>query len=193
MCSGRVDEGHVGNGFGDEFGVVPGEVVHHGVGGVVGPATGSVGQKMIDGHISDVLLVRGLAIFCAENAGGTEDFVCKVELALFDQGEDGDGGDGHSDGSDAEEAGLLDLGEMLSVAHPDGLVVDELAVAGDGDGRGGNGELPAEGGGDAAHLATLLTVGSPVLSLRECFEMGTGMVAAAADVRKFLRRERRVR
>jgi len=39
-------------------------------------------------------------------------------------------------------------GEMLAVTHPDGLVVHELAVAGDGDGRGGNGELPAEGGGE---------------------------------------------
>ena len=138
MCSRWVDEGHVGDGFGDEFAVVPGEVVHHGVGGVRGPATGSVGQKMIDGHVSDVLLVWGLAVFCAENARRTEDFVGKVELALFDQGEDGDGGDGHGDGRDAEEAGLLDLREMLAVAHADGLIVHELAVAGDGDGSGGN-------------------------------------------------------
>jgi hypothetical protein len=141
--------------------------MHHGVGGVAGPATGSMGQKMIDGHVSDVLLVGGLAICCAENARGAEDFVCKVELALFDQGKDGDGGDGHGEGRDAEKAGLLDLHEVLTVAHADCLVVHEVAVAGDGDGRRGNGELPAEGRGDAAHLAALLTARAPVLRLRE--------------------------
>jgi hypothetical protein len=61
----------------------------------------------------------------------------------------------------------LDLHEMLAVAHADGLVVDELAVAGDGDGSGGNGELLAEGRGNATHLAALLTVGAPVLWLPE--------------------------
>ncbi len=58
---------------------------------------------------------------------------------------------------------------MLAVGHADGLVVDELAVAGDGDGGGGDGELPAEGRGDAAHLAALLAVGAAVLWLREGF------------------------
>ncbi len=67
---------------------------------------------------------------------------------------------------------LLDLHEVLAVAHADGLVVDELAVAGDGDGSGGDGELLAEGCGDAAHLAALLAVGTPVLRLREGFEGG---------------------
>jgi hypothetical protein len=67
---------------------------------------------------------------------------------------------------------LLDLHEMLAVAHADSLVVDELAVAGDGDGTGGDGELLAEGCGYAAHLAALLAVGTAVLGLRERFEGG---------------------
>ena len=151
-------------------------VVHHGVGGVVGPAAGGVGEEMVDGDVGDVLLVGRLAVFGAENAGGTEDFIGEVELALFNEREDGDGGDGLGDGGDAEEAGLLDLHEMLAVAHADGLIVDELAVAGDGDGTGGDGELLAEGFGDAAHLATLLAGGTAVLGLRQGFKMGSGMV-----------------
>ncbi len=170
--AGWIGEGQVGEGLGDEFGLVPGEVVHHGVGGVVGPAAGGVGEEMVNGDVADVLLVGWLAVFCAEDAGGTEDFVGEVELALFHEGEDGDGGDGLGDGGNAEEAGLLDLHEMPAVAHADGLVVDELAVAGDGDGTGGDGELLAEGCGHAAHLAALLAVGAAVLGLREGFEGG---------------------
>ena len=158
--------------------------MHHGVGGVRGPAAGSVGQKVIDGHVSDVLLVWGLAVICAEDARRTEDFVGKVELALLDQGEDGDGGDGHGDGRDAEKAGLLDLREVLVVAHADGLIVHELPVAGDGDGSGGNCKLPAEDCGNAAHLASLLTGRPPVLWLREGFYDGYGNAGRSSRCEK---------
>jgi hypothetical protein len=88
---------------------------------------------------------------------------------LLDEGEDGDGGDGLGEGGDAKEGVLLGLHEMLAVGHADGLVVGELAVAGDGDGGGRDGELAAEGSGKAAHLAALLAVGAAVLALGESF------------------------
>jgi hypothetical protein len=55
---------------------------------------------------------------------------------------------------------------MLMVGNADGLVVDELAVAGDGDGSGRDRELLTEGSGDAAHLAALLTVGARIEAAR---------------------------
>ena len=172
MGAGRVGEGDFGDGLGDEFGVVPGEVVHHGVVGVVGPAAAGVGEEMVDGDVGDVLLVGGLAVLDAEDGGGAEDFVGEVELALLDEGEDGDGGDGLGDGGDAEEGVLVGLGETCLVGHADGLVVDESAVAGDGDGGGRDGELAAELCGEAAHLAALLAVGASVLGLCEGPEGG---------------------
>ena len=141
---GGLVRGLVGDGLGDELGVVPAVVLHHGVGGVVGPAAAGVGEEMVDGDVGDVGLVGRLAVLVAEDAGGAEDFVGEVELALLDEGEDGDGGDGLGDGGDAEEGVLLGLGEMLAVGHADGLVVDEVAVAGDGDGGGGDARI---GGG----------------------------------------------
>jgi hypothetical protein len=48
----------------------------------------------------------------------------------------------------------------------------ESAVAGDGDGAGGHGELLAKGCGNAAHLAALLPGGTAVLGLGEGFEGG---------------------
>lgn len=163
--AGRIGEGLVGDGFGDEFGLVPAVVVHHGVGGVGGPTAAGVGEEMVDGDVGDVLLVGRLAVLDAEDGGGAEDLVGELELALFDEGEDGDGGDGYREGGDAEEAVLLGLDEVLAVGHADRLIVDELAVAGDGDGGGRDGELLAEGSGDAAHLAALLAVGAAVLRL----------------------------
>jgi hypothetical protein len=58
------------------------------------------------------------------------------------------------------------------VGHADGLIVDELAVAGDGDGGGGDAELLAELPGETAHFATLLAGRTAVLGLREGFERG---------------------
>ncbi len=170
--AGRVGDGEFGDGVGDEFGLVPGEVEHHGVGVVVWPAAGGVGEEMVDGDVGDEGLVGRLAVFDVEDAGGAEDFVVEVELALLDEGEDGDGGDGLGDGGDAEEGVLLDLGEELAVADADGLVVDEHPVAGDGDGGRGDGELFAELAGNAAHFAVLLAGGSTVLGLGEGFERG---------------------
>ena len=168
-----VGEGLVGDGFGDEFGVVPAVVVRHGVVGVVGPAAAGVGEEIVDGDVGDPLLVGRLAVLDAEDGGGAEDFVGEVELALLDEGEDGDGGDGLGDGGDAEEGVLLGLGEVLAVGHAYGFVVGELAVAGDGDGGGGDGELAAEGSGEAAHFAALLAVGAA--------ELGLGFEAGKAD------------
>jgi len=170
--AGLVGEGMVGDGFGDEFRVVPAVVVHHGVVGVVGPAAAGVGEELVDGDVGDPLLVGGLAVLDVEDGAGAEDFVGEVELALLDEGEDGDGGDGLGDGGDAEEGVLGGLGEVLAVGHADGLVVDELAVAGDGDGGGGDGELAAEFSSETAHFAALLAGGATVLSLREGFDGG---------------------
>ena len=167
MGAGRVGEGDFGDGLGDELGVVPGEVVHHGVVGVVGPAAAGVGEEMVDGDVGDPLLVGGLAVLDVEDVGGAEDFVGEAELALLDEGEDGDGGDGLGDGGDAEEGVLLGLGEICAVDHAYGFVVDESAVAGDGDGGGRDGELAAELSGDAAHFAALLAVGASVCWLAE--------------------------
>ena len=148
--------------------------MHHRVGGVIGPATGSVGQEIVDSDVGDVLLVGRLAVFCAENAGGTEDFVSKVELALFDEGEDGDGGDRLGDGRDAEEAGLLDLHEMLPVPHADGLVVDELAVAGDGNGTWRERRIAGGRPRQCVPSRPAADRRAPVLWLREGLEDGYG-------------------
>lgn len=56
---------------------------------------------------------------------------------------------------------------MLAVTHAVGLIVDELAIAGDRDGAGRHGELLAKRLGNSAHLAALLAVGSAILRLRE--------------------------
>jgi hypothetical protein len=106
--AGRFGEELVGDGFGDELGVVPAVVVDHGVGVVIGPA-GGVGEEMIDGDVGDVRLVGWLAVLDAEDGVGAEDFVGEVEPAPFDEGEDGDGGDGLGDGGDAEEGVLAGL------------------------------------------------------------------------------------
>src|SRR5450631_3378761 len=160
--AGRAGERKIGDGIGDEFGLVPAIVVHHGVGVVVGPTARCVGEEMVDGDVCNVLLVGRLAILDAEDAGGAEDLVREVELALLEEREDGDRGDGFGNGGDAEEAVLLDLGEVLTVGHAVGLIVDELAVARDGNGGGGDGVLAAEAFGDAAHLAALLAGGTAV-------------------------------
>jgi hypothetical protein len=55
------------------------------------------------------------------------------------------------------------------VSHADGFVVDELAVAGDGDGGGGDSELLAELSGDATHLSAMLAGGASVSRLGEGF------------------------
>jgi len=165
--AGLVGQRVVGDGFGDELGVVPALIVHHGVVIVVGPAAAGVGEEMVDGDVGDPLLVGRLAVLDAEDGAWAEDFVDEVEFALLDEGEDGDGGDGLGDGGDAEERVLLDLGEVLAVAHADGFVVDELAVARDSDRGSGNGELAAKGSGEAAHFSALLAVGASVLSLAE--------------------------
>ena len=129
---------------------------------------------MVNGDVGDVLLVGWLAILDSKDGGWTEDLVGEVEFALFDEGKDSDRGDGFGDGSDAEEAVLLDLHEMLTVAHADGLIEDKLTVARDGDGGSGNGELPAKGPGDASHLAALLAGGTTVLRLSEDSGNGCG-------------------
>ncbi len=165
---GWVGEGLVGDGFGDELGVVPAVVVHHGVVGVVGPAAAGVGEELVDGDVGDPLLVGGLAVLDVEDGGGAEDFVGEVELALLDEGEDGDGGDGLGDGGDAEERVLRGLDEMLMVGHADGLVIGELAAAGDGDGGGGDAELLTELSGETTHFAALLAVGAAELGPRKC-------------------------
>ena len=170
--AGWVGERDFGDGLGDEPGLVPGEVEHHGVGGVVGPAAAGVGEEMVDGDVDDVGLVGGLAVLDAEDGARAEDLVGELELALLDEREDGDGGDGLGDGGDAEEGVLLGLIETGFVGHAGGLVVDEAAVAGDGDGGGRDGELAAEFGGEAAHLAALLAGRASVLGLREGFEGG---------------------
>ena len=66
----------------------------------------------------------------------------------------------------------LGLGETRFVGHAGGLVVDEAAVARDGDGGGGDGELAAELCGEAAHLAALLSGRASVLGLCEGPEGG---------------------
>jgi hypothetical protein len=70
------------------------------------------------------------------------------------------------EGRDPEEAGLQHLHETLAVAHAHGFVIDELAVARDGNRTGGDGELAAKGRGQATHFAALLAVGPSVLCLR---------------------------
>ena len=172
MGAGRVGERDFGDGLGDESGLVPGEVEDHGVGGVVGPAAGGVGEEMVYGDVGDEGLVGRFAVLDAEDAGGAEDGVVEVENALLNEGEDGDGGDGLGDRGDAEEGFLLGLREILLVGHAYGFVIDEAAVAGDGDGGGGDGELAAEFCGDAAHLAPLLSGRASVLGLREGPEGG---------------------
>ena len=67
---------------------------------------------------------------------------------------------------------MLGLGEICSVDHAYGLVVDKAAVAGDGDGGGRDGELAAELSGYAAHLAALLAIGAEGLGLGEGFDCG---------------------
>lgn len=172
MGAGRAGEGEVGEGPVDELGLVPGGIAEHGVGGVVGPAAGGVGEEVVDGDVGDEGLVGELAIFCAEDAGGAEDFVVEVELALLDEGEDGDGGNRLGDGGDAKEGVLPGLREVCRVGDACCLVVDELAVAGDGDGGGGDGELLAEVGGDAGHFGALLGGGGGGLGLGQGFERG---------------------
>ena len=170
--AGGVADGDFGDGMGDDLGLVPGEVEHHGVGGVVGPTAGGVGEEMVDGDVGDEGLVGRLAVSVVEDAIGAEDFVVEVELALFDEGEDGDGGDGLGEGGDAEEGVSLDLGEVCGVGDARCLVVDEHPVAGDGDRGRGDGELFAEFAGDAAHFDALLAGGSAILGLGEGFEGG---------------------
>jgi hypothetical protein len=53
-----------------------------------------VGEELVDGDVGDPLLVGGLAVFVVEDGAGAEDLVSEVELALFEEGEDGDRGDG---------------------------------------------------------------------------------------------------
>ena len=170
VSAGRVGDGDFGDGVGDEFGLVPGEVEHHGIGVVVGPAATGVGEEMVHGDVGDEGFVGRLAV--VEDAIWTEDFVVEVELALFDEGEDGDGGDGLGDGGDAEEGVSLDLGVELAVTDADGLVVDELAVAGDGDRGCRDRELLAEPASDAAHFVALLAGGSVILRLGKGLECG---------------------
>ena len=118
-----------------------------------------MGEEVIDGDVGDVLFVGRLAVLVSEDAGWAEDFVGEVELAFFDEAEDGDRGDGLGDAGDAKEVCGVYLKSVLFVSHSACLVVDELAVAGDGNGECGHGKLPAEGAGDAAHLPALSSVG----------------------------------
>ena len=173
MLARRIGERQVLDGPGDEFFVVPGIVLEHGIGGVVGPAAGGVGEKVIDSDIGDVLLVGSFSIFCAEDAGGPENFVVEIEFALFEQREDGDGSDGFADAGDAEDAGLLGLQSFGAIHHAKRAVVNELAVAGDGDGGSGHGELLIESPDEATHFAAISS-GEAVGSTLIVLEKGTG-------------------
>ena len=161
MRTRRIGERESGNGFGDEFFVVPGIVVEHGIGVVVGPAAGGVGKEMVDGDVGDVL-AEVFAVVEAEDAAGAEDFVVEIEFALLEKREGRDRGDRLGDAGDAEEASVGAFDVLLGVGHPPGALVDKFGVADDGDGERGGEELAQEVAADAEHGGVFFASGEIV-------------------------------
>jgi hypothetical protein len=152
----RVGDGDGLDGPGDELVLVPAIVLEHGIGVVVRPAAGGVGEELIDGDVGDVGFVDAFgAVLVAEDAAGAEDLVVEVKLALLDEREDGGGGDGLGDAGDAEDAVSVGEGGVVAVGDSVGFVEDKLPVAGDGDGERGIAELTLEFGDEAVDLAAL--------------------------------------
>jgi len=137
LFSGSFFQGNFTQGPGDQFGMIHLRVHEHGVTALIVPASGGVGEEVMDGDGLELIPIFPGPEF-REEAVFAKDVIVEFQLALLNQGIDGDGSDGLGDAGDAEA--MID-GEsffLLGVGKAKATAIDPFSpiCEGDGEARG---------------------------------------------------------